>query len=206
MTKNSLFLDTSENLVLGLLDDNFEWLDYLDTREKKGSGVLHGLIFEFLKKNNLEINQIENVFLVAGPGSYTGMRLGEGFAQVLNLLTIKVFSIYHFDIPQILNTSEGFWASKAFKGEVFVYSWKGKENTYSLLKEDIFKEKYGQDSFLKETAFTHVEDDFFKNYELTSEFIQKNSKTIFSHVYKNNIRKDPYYYRPLTIEFKQTAI
>ncbi|MBT7609037.1 MAG: hypothetical protein HN576_04735 [Bacteriovoracaceae bacterium] len=202
----SLFLDTSEKLVLGILDDNFDWIDYLDTNEKKGSGVLHGILFELLKSNNINIKDISNVFTMAGPGSYTGMRLGEGLAQALELFNIKIYSIYHFDIPKILNVTEGQWFSRAFKGEVFVYSWNGENENYSLLKEEAFREQLLIYQSEGKQSYTHAKDDLFINCEQTTNLIKKNPSHIFKHLYNNNIRKELYYYRPLELEFKQTAI
>ena len=201
----SLFLDTSENLVLGILDENFSWVDYLDTKEKKGSGVIHGLLFELLKKNSLSMPDIDNIFIMAGPGSYTGMRLGEGLAQVLELFKVNIFSTYHFDIPLILNVESGSFASKAFKGEVFVYSWEKSKNSYQLILEDKFKKLSLDYQKNNVKCYTHVSDGIFEEFKQTSDLIKENPKTIFKFLFENNIRKELFYYRPLELEFKQTA-
>jgi tRNA threonylcarbamoyladenosine biosynthesis protein TsaB len=204
----SFFIDTSEKLVLGILDDKFQWIDYINTNEKKGSGIIHGILFELLKSNNLKIDDIDNIFLMAGPGSYTGMRLGEGLAQVLEVFNINIYSTYHFDIPKILNINDGLWCSGAFKGEMFVYSWSGEKENYFLIKEDIFKIEFSEALSNNTKVFTNVytENELFKECEETSKLIKENSELIFNNLYNNKIRKDLYYYRPLELEFKQTAI
>ena len=49
------------------------------------------LIEKLLEKNNLEINQIDEIKVVIGPGSFTGLRVGASIANALGyLLNIPV--------------------------------------------------------------------------------------------------------------------
>lgn len=41
---NSLFLDTSNQICIGLLSEDFEWIEFKIIKEKKASKALHGLI------------------------------------------------------------------------------------------------------------------------------------------------------------------
>ena len=198
----SIFLDTSENLTLGLLDRDLNWIDFLETKEKKGSGMIHGLIYELLAGQEISLESLKHVYLIAGPGSYTGMRLAEGVAQVLELNDRKVFSTYHFDIPELLGVQTGIWASKAFKGEIFTYFWDSNSKIKKLYKEDEFWDLVNCDEFKNIPKYTHFEDLYFKNFNLSSQLVREGQKKIFSFIKSNELRKKPYYYRPLELEFK----
>ena len=118
---------------------------------------------------------------------------------------MNVFSTYHFDIPFILNVDRGVWASKAFKGEIFVYSWEHLDNSYQLLAENKFEQLCLNSQKNTIQYYTHVMDDIFVNFEQTSELIKINSTIIFKYLFDHKTRKELYYYRPLELEFKQTA-
>ncbi len=201
----SIFIDTSEKLVLGLLDDQYNWIDYLNTNEKKGSAILHGLLFELLKNNKSHINEIGHFFLMAGPGSYTGMRLGEGIIQIMEAFGKKAFSLYHFDIPLLLGISKGIWASKAFKKEIFIFEWDGLKNSSKLISEEDFELYKIKNKSLNIPMYTHFEDESFEGFLLTSELMNVHANEIFYDMSTHQKRKQPYYYRPLEKEFRPTV-
>ena len=144
---HSLYVDSTSGLVIGLLDANFKWVSYNDTNEKKPSEVIHVEIYNLIKKYNLDLTAM-NFFFSAGPGSYTGMRLGEGIAQVLAWEDRNVFSFLHFEVPKIIGVKKGFWVTNAFKGQVFSYNFSHLKNTKDLIKNSselifshVYKEK-----------------------------------------------------------------
>ena len=79
-----LFLDTTFGITVGLLDDQNEWLDYSFVDGQKGSAVIHKIILDLLEKNNLSIKNVKALFQIAGPGSYTGMRVSDGISQIFD--------------------------------------------------------------------------------------------------------------------------
>lgn len=193
---HSLYVDSTSGLVIGLLDSEFNWVEYLDTQEKKPSEVIHVEIFNLVKKYNLDLKNM-NFFFSAGPGSYTGMRLGEGIAQVLAWDSLKVFSFHHFDVPMMIGIEKGFWVTNAFKGQVFIYNWDGKKTQKELVNSADFKIV---DLDLGYTLSSEVKD--FGHLKTTRDLIKTQSQKIFSKVYKEKIREAPYYFRTLEEEFK----
>lgn len=200
----SLFIDTSHHLNLGLLDENYEWIEYFQKYETKNSALLHSKIFEMCSSADILVKDINRIFLNLGPGSYTGIRMAEGIGQIFNIAAIRSFSFYHYDIPLVLNVQKGIWLSKAFKGEYFVFKWDGKNKESSLKKEDTIK-KLLSDS---------LEDDFqiFANcvesigildcpIVETSRLTKDFSAKIFSNFEKIGIAREPYYFRSLEEEF-----
>ena len=193
---HSLYVDSTSGLVIGLLDSDFNWVEYLDTQEKKPSEVIHVEIFNLVKKYNLDLKNM-NFFFSAGTGSYTGMRLGEGIAQVLAWDSLKVFSFHHFDVPVMVGVEKGFWVTNAFKGQVFIYNWDGKKAEKELVNSADFKIV---DLELGYTLSSEVKD--FGHLKTTKDLIKNESQKIFSKVYEEKMREAPYYFRTLEEEFK----
>ncbi|MBC7713460.1 MAG: hypothetical protein H7177_08980 [Rhizobacter sp.] len=195
---HSLYVDSTSGLVIGLLDSDFNWVEYADTNEKKPSEVIHFEIYNLVQKYKLDLKNM-NFFFSAGPGSYTGMRLGEGIAQILAWDEKKVFSFHHFDVPELTGVVKGFWVTNAFKGQVFIYNWDKK----SGLSE---KELVNSADFKiidPELGFTLSADNKdFGHLKTTKELIKNNSTEIFSKVFKLQLREPPYYFRTLDEEFK----
>jgi len=133
-----LYLDTTHILRTGLLSKKFEWLGFFENEKLKASSRIHGEIFEILRSNGLDIKEIERIIYIAGPGSYTGMRLSEGMAQIFKWQGIETNSLYHFEIPLLMNIKKGYWFSEAFKGEYFCYSWDGEQNQNKLIDRESF--------------------------------------------------------------------
>jgi tRNA threonylcarbamoyladenosine biosynthesis protein TsaB len=195
----SLFVDTSELLIIGLLDEQFNWLEYQELKDKKSSAVIHALIYEMLGKYDLKLKDVKSYFQVAGPGSYTGMRVSEGISQVLDWQEMDVYSFYHFEVPKILGESEGAWISSAFKGEAFIYSWNGSEVEKELIQQDSLTDRLVK---LALPVFTHFEGNFDLDSKLTSMMIKDNSAELFTKIVEQNLKRSPFYYRTLEKEFK----
>lgn len=195
---HSLYVDSTSGLVIGLLDSEFKWVEYHDSHLKKPSEVIHVEIYNLIKKYNLDLKTM-NFFFSAGPGSYTGMRLGEGIAQILAWEDRNVFSFLHFDVPRFVGVEKGFWVTNAFKGQVFSYNW-------NLLKGTSDKELIDSTNFKvidPELGYTLSADskEFF-HLKNTKDLIKNHSEKIFSHVYQEKMREPPFYFRTLDEEFK----
>ncbi len=197
----SLYIDSSEHLVLGLLDDKLKWIDFLDTKERKGSGILHGLLHELLENQNLSFKDLKQVFFTAGPGSYTGMRLGEGMCQVLEMEDVKINSFYHFEVPYLLGEEKGVWISKAFKREVFVYQWNGDDSDTGLIPETDLENSLNEWEKSGLSVYTHFAGILDQKLTSTSDMIHDQSDKLFGGVAKLDERKAPYYYRTDEKEF-----
>lgn len=193
---HSLYVDSTSGLVIGLLDSEFKWVEYHDTQEKKPSEVIHVEIYNLVKKYNLDLKNM-NFFFSAGPGSYTGMRLGEGIAQVLAWDSHNVYSFHHFDVPKIVGVQKGFWVTNAFKGQVFIYNWDGTNSEKELVDSKDFKIV---DTDLGFTLSSDIKD--FGHLKTTKDLIKNESQKIFSKIYKDKTREAPYYFRTLEEEFK----
>lgn len=195
-----LFVDTSHLLHYGILDEKFNWIanEVVDT--KKTSEILHEKIRAMLVENKLEISDLTALITIAGPGSYTGMRVGEGLAQIFELDGIDVFSFYSSDIPMILGDNEAHWAFPAFKKEYYIRT----SDKEVLVSEGEFKSSYAEavdNSHLYTHGVNEISDICLKN---TRDLLIESPTLIFEAVVSGRYRKKPYYFRPLDVEFKKS--
>ncbi len=80
----SLFIDTSLNSLSFVICKD----DYVISSKKiekvlKQSSVLMDTIVNSLKENNIDKKEIDNIIVLNGPGSFTGVRLGVTVAKTL---------------------------------------------------------------------------------------------------------------------------
>jgi len=78
--KMKLYIDTSdrEKIIVGIDDEKFE----TEARKDKSQKLLP-FIDEFLKKKGKEIEDITEIEINTGPGSYTGLRVGVSVANII---------------------------------------------------------------------------------------------------------------------------
>ena len=199
----SLYLDTTNHLICGLLDEWGRWVDYQEISLKKSSELLHKTIHRMLLDQKLSVRNIQSLFTITGPGSYTGVRLAEGMARVFDWQNVPVFSCRHFDIPYLLGIKRGAFLAPAFKREIFVYLWD--ENTVD--KKNLSDSQLDPIITLLEQKkyplFVSHEYDLFSKFKkiLTSDLLRKNIGELFSQIKMKKIRNPLYYYRHPEEEF-----
>lgn len=92
----SLFLDTSTKyLCVGIAKDNEIIYKFQQEAIKKQSELTIPFLQQALKENNLSLNDVEEVNVTIGPGSFTGIRIGMCIAKVLaslNNIPLKAIS------------------------------------------------------------------------------------------------------------------
>lgn len=197
-----LYIDTTENLVLGLLDKNYKWLEYFENQTSKISASIHHYMNEFLSKHSLDIKDISGLIFPAGPGSYTGMRVAEGISQIFNWQQIPSFSFFHFEVPAIIGENSGSWVAKAFKGEIFEYSWNGNINNKKLKKINDFTPEENTAYFSRSESLSPQL--FDGGVEFTKDHIKNNPAKIFQYIIENQLKRELYYFREIEDEFSKS--
>jgi len=122
-----LAIDTSNLLCSCAI---FQDQNLLVHKENKGEANqardLLNFIGELLKASNLNLKQIDAIFVSTGPGSFTGIRVGIAAAQGLALaLGVKLYGISNFDAA-FHATSDNIVAFDAGRGEYYMQR-KGEE-------------------------------------------------------------------------------
>jgi len=201
-----LFLDTTKDITLGLLDNENKWIDYCHYQNVKGSAVIHKYIHDLLEKNNLKIKNFESLIQIAGPGSYTGMRISEGLCQIFDWQGIEFYSIYHFEVGKLLGISEGIWIDKAFKGEFFVYSWNGEQENRQLVNKvdlEIILQKAIVENKGIYSSFGLA--DISHELLSTAKLIKENATKLFDTVLDKKLKRELYYFRTIDQEFSKAG-
>ncbi len=194
-----LYLDTTFGVTVGLLDEDFKWLYYTFSDEKKSSTIIHSQINQALSGASLEISKLSSVICVAGPGSYTGMRVSKGITDVLEWQGIEVYSFYQYDVPLLVDRSEGIWFSNAFKGEYFLHEFKGDKASQKLVEKSKALEKIN-DSDIPIFCLRNEEGE---NFISTQSLIHENSEMLFKKVVDRKMKRELFYYRGLDQEFSK---
>jgi tRNA threonylcarbamoyladenosine biosynthesis protein TsaB len=194
----AIYLDTTKNMTIGLLDGKYNWIQLQSFDDFKSTEGLHLKLLEMLNDSGLKIEEINTLFSAAGPGSYTGMRVSEGIAQILQWQGIKTNSFYHFQIPQILGIKKYAFICKAFKGEFFLKD----DQKEILLNLNDLARVVSEYKELGVELFTHYPDKDFPNFSLTTDLISLKGKEIFSYIVRENMLNGPFYFRSLEKEFK----
>lgn len=193
---HSLFIDSTSGLDIGLLDNKFNWVEYHSLDEKKPSEVIHTEIYRLVQTHGLDLKNMR-LFVTSGPGSYTGMRLSEGLAQIFEMSSLPVFSFLHFEVPKLTGIEAGFWVTNAFKGQVFIYRWDPEGSHKQLVNKTDFKIESPNLGYTLDKA-----DPILEGLATTKELIHNQSKKLFAEVLKLEMRVPPYYFRTLEEEFR----
>lgn len=189
----TLLLDTvSPSITIALANIESNELDISVEGSIKPSLITHQLIHEKCSKFNISPSEIKNIIYCAGPGSYTGMRLNKGIADIFALNSVNIYSYYSFEVPEILGVKNYHWVANAFKAQYFLFD--STLNKGSLLDKGSF-EDLRFTSLYGEVLNDHLD---YKHISFSEDTLLAIIKKIVSR----NIHKPLYYYRSLIDEFK----
>ena len=98
--KNLIIDAATDKIFFKVINDNESYTrDYPNSRENFDKFVT--LLFNFLKKNKINIKEINNIFVNQGPGKFSGIRISISTAKALSL-TNKL-NLYGFDSELVKN-------------------------------------------------------------------------------------------------------
>ena len=98
--KNLIIDAAADKIFFKVINDNESYTsDYPSSRENFDKFVT--LLFNFLKKNKINIKEINNIFVNHGPGKFSGIRTSISVAKALNF-TNKL-NLYGFDSELVKN-------------------------------------------------------------------------------------------------------
>ena len=104
----SLFIDTALSYIrIALFKDN-KLIDSINEKcEKNMSAIFDSKVDELFKRNNLELTEVNKIYTVTGPGSFTGIRVGMTFSKVLAMaLKEKITPISELQVLATTNTDK----------------------------------------------------------------------------------------------------
>jgi tRNA threonylcarbamoyladenosine biosynthesis protein TsaB len=203
----SLFIDSTYDITLGILDDNLGWIKFEKFLGQKASAIIQTETHHLLKSLDLKITDLTSIITIAGPGFYTGLRLSEGFSDVLIFTGLKHYSFLSYDIPALSGVSSGVWMTKAYRGEYFFHFWDGSTSRNELVAaKDLpkFLESVDKSSFYihSDSAIDELSRNLLQKTHTTCELLKNKPQSIFSTVLKSQMKVDSFYFRAPEDEFK----
>lgn len=144
----SLFIDTSSfNITVAIIEDNNILAKYYDRVLDDMASKIFPIIDELFSKVNFEIKDINKIYVVNGPGSFTGVRIGVTIAKVLaSQLKIDIYPVSSLELMASGTNGTCLALIDARRG--FVYAGAYDSNLNLILEDkyislnDIDTEKY----------------------------------------------------------------
>lgn len=203
----SLFIDSTYDISLGILDDNLGWVNFESFYGQKVSNIIQKETHRLLSQNSLKLLELDSVISIAGPGFYTGLRLSEGFADVLNFSGMKHYSFLSYAVPYLTGVERGSWMTKAYRGEYFFHTWTGldSQNTLVSAKElEIFLSTVDKSSLYihSDSAIDDLTRGLIGDRKTTLDLLKHNSQVVFSKIITNQTKNESFYFRAPEDEFK----
>ena len=184
-----LFMDSSTNYLYLALYSDKEVSSFLRNGKNDHSETLVDVLDKFLKENNVTVDDITEIFVGRGPGSYTGVRISGTVAKVLALIkNKKLFSFSTLDLLLVSKINkDGLYMPRivAKKNHSYFKLAKIENNNITFDKED---------SFLIDDELLPFEN--YQNIEATDEVLL--TKGLAENIIKHNLYKeeDIYNYVP----------
>ena len=98
--KNLIIDAAADKIFFKVINDNKSYTsDYPNSRENFDRFVT--LLFNFLKKNKINIKEINNIFVNQGPGKFSGIRTSISTAKAL--IFANKLNLYGFDSVLVKN-------------------------------------------------------------------------------------------------------
>lgn len=149
-----LIIDTATKYIyLSLVIDDLE-VDYIyQAGDNNHSVTLMPLLEEMLKKQDIELKDIDEVIVGVGPGSYTGVRIGVTVAKMIGYLNkIKISEISSLALmASHSNKDYVLPLIDARRGNAFMAYFKQENNQMKYMVQDLlmnietFKSKLNED-------------------------------------------------------------
>jgi len=128
-----LFIDTANSFIISIIKDNKIIYYKNDVSNSDTSSKVMPIIDEAFKGSNLTINDIDKIFVVNGPGSFTGIRVGVTIAKTISYsLNKPLISLSELELLATTNTNSDYVVPiiDARRGYVFGAIYDKDLNTY----------------------------------------------------------------------------
>lgn len=176
---NTLFIDTHGEVVVLAIYTDEKLMKKKESKERKDhSTICMPLLVELLTESKLDIKDINDIVVVNGPGSFTGVRIGVTIAKTLAFtLNIPIRMItsleLYLDTIQnqeylVLNEKNGYYTGKIENKLIIEYEYiKTSEfDSWALNKNIVFGDKINYENLIvfahqKEETNPHVVNPFY---------------------------------------------
>lgn len=160
----SLLIDTSVNrLIIGVYKNNKQLYIYNDCSDNDLSRKVLPKINEILSSLSINVNQIDNIYIVNGPGSFTGIRIGTTIAKTWAYsLGKKIYSISELKLMATSNTDKKYIVPMIDARRGYVYAGMYDSNLNSTINDKYVEKQVLLDEIKRNYS---LEDVFFVSYD-----------------------------------------
>ena len=147
-----LFIDSATtNLVVAIINDGKIAYMYNNNDNRDTSSKMMPVLFEAFEKSNLKPIDIDKIFIVNGPGSFTGIRVGLTVAKVMAYtLNIPIIPISSLEVmasgisgTSLINARRGYVFAGTYDDDLnFLY-----KDSYVLMNGNLEKPYVSYDDF-----------------------------------------------------------
>ena len=202
---NSLIIDCSAGMSLILLKDKKEF-SFIDNDAKRHSDELLLKLDELFCDSKLTINDINNICVCTGPGSFTGVRVAISICKGLAIgSNAKVFALSNLDVYKIENVKNSVLVLDGFSQFVYVRIFKNGIFEDKCLSFEDLKDLYSRDKFSIYVENEKVQNKL-NNIELTCIIAEKDMKNAFLNKIKNQEMIELNQIEPLYLRASQAEI
>lgn len=104
-----LFIDTANSFIISIIQNEKILYYKNDISNSDTSSKVMPIIDESFKSTNLTINDIDKIFVVNGPGSFTGIRVGVTIAKTISYCLNKpLISLSELELLATTNTNSDY--------------------------------------------------------------------------------------------------
>ena len=164
----SLFIDTHDKDINIVIYKDGEILDKnIKESERHHSDFIMPMLKEVLDRNNLSVHDINEIYVVNGPGSFTGVRLGVTIAKTL---------AYTLNVPVKTLTSL----------EMFAISNDSSEDKIVVIDDlkGVFGAKFNKDNIIVDKYFYKSNDEYKSYLDEQNNYVIVDNKIDFNKVYE----------------------
>lgn len=205
----NLIIDCSSGMKVYLIDEDKEYVK-IDENQKKHTDELLVVIDELLNAANLKIDDIENLCVCIGPGSFTGIRVAISICKGLSVDSkMKVFVASNFEIIEDENEQNAVYVLEGFSKFLYVKIASKNDSIEECIAIDDFanKEKFRNCLII---AQNEKMQNLLKQYEIQSIIAKNNTIFVFNQKIKQNQsvnlnQIEPIYLRASQAEIERNA-
>lgn len=132
-----LLVDTStSNITISILNNNKVICEYINKIDSDMSSKILPILDNLLNENQLELKQIDKIFVVNGPGSFTGVRIGITICKTIAWALKKdIITLSSLELMSTTPTEKKYLVPMidARRGNVFAGIY---DNELNCIKED----------------------------------------------------------------------
>lgn len=174
-----LFIDTHTELITIALKtkDNL----FIKTKESEYSHSIYTMpmIEEIFKENNLDVKDLEEIIVINGPGSFTGIRIGLSIAKTISYaLGLKIHTI---------SSLKAYLISSDIKEDKMAVIEDNKG--YYICAFDKDNNTIVEETYLEENPYKYKEVDYKLNIDKIIDYCNKYESENPHHVKANYIKK-----------------